>query len=415
MRQLNSCLLAGSLMLAMTSTIMGQGGSYSAIDFPGSASTLAWSINNSGDIVGLYVIAGVTHGFKLSAGQFSTFDYPGATLTDARGINNRGDISGLYRNADGVFHGFRRSGDQYTAIDFPDATSTIGWGINSSGDVVGTYTSRDGVPHGFKVSGGQYVTIDYPGSTNTTVTGINTQGDVSGVYNGSGGLVHGFVWSDGEFTSVDVPNAFYTNTTGLTARGDIIGRYQYVAGAAGYGYLLRDGNFNTIAFPGATFTGSASVNARGVIVGRYQNADGVFHGFLLSGFQPGCVSSAPQIATAAGGPAVTHASDFTLVSAAKPAAPGEVLAVFVTGLGATRPAVDPGNPFPSGPPAVVTSPIEVRVNGKPAEVLGAVGLAGTVGGYQVNFRLPPDTMKGIAALQLSSGMAVDTSVKIAVQ
>ncbi len=413
MRQFDSCLLAGSLMLAMTSTMMGQGGNYSALDFPGSSSTLAWGINNSGDIVGSYVIAGVTHGFKLSAGQFRSLDYPGAASTDARGINNRGDISGLYRNADGVFHGFRLSGDQYTAIDFPDATSTQGWGINASGDVVGTYTSRDSVTHGFKVSGVQYVAIDYPGSTATTLTGINTQGEISGIYNGPGGLTHAFLLSDGEFTTLDVPAATYTNSTGLTARGDIIGRY--MVGTAGYGYLMRDGNFNTIAFPGATFTGSASVNTRGVIVGRYQNSDGVFHGFLLTGFQPGCVSSAPQIAAAAGGPAVTHASDFTLVSAAKPAAPGEVLAAFVTGLGATRPPVDPGNPFPSSPPAVVTSPIEVRVNGKPAEVLGAVGLAGTVGGYQVNFRLPSDTVKGIAALQLSAGMAVDTSVKIAVQ
>ena len=58
---------------------------------------------------------------------------------------------------------------------------------------------------------------------------------------------------------------------------------------------------------------------------------------------------------------------------------------------------------------------EVRVNGKPAEVLSAVGLPGTVGGYQVNFRLPADTVTGSATLQLSAGMAVDTSVKLIVQ
>jgi uncharacterized protein (TIGR03437 family) len=64
---------------------------------------------------------------------------------------------------------------------------------------------------------------------------------------------------------------------------------------------------------------------------------------------------------------------------------------------------------------VVTSPVEVRVNGKPAEVLAAVGLPGTVDGYQVNFRLPADVAKGPAAIQLSVGMAVDTSLKVVVQ
>jgi uncharacterized protein (TIGR03437 family) len=55
------------------------------------------------------------------------------------------------------------------------------------------------------------------------------------------------------------------------------------------------------------------------------------------------------------------------------------------------------------------------VNGKSAEVLGSVGLPGTVDGYQVNFRVPADTLKGSAALQLSVGMAADTSVKVLVQ
>jgi hypothetical protein len=96
-------------------------------------------------------------------------------------------------------------------------------------------------------------------------------------------------------------------------------------------------------------------------------------------------------ALTASGPAVTHASGFKGVSAASPAAPGEVLSVFATDLGPTQPGVDPGQPFPSSPPAMVTSAVEVRVNGKPAEVLGAVGLPATVGGYQVNFRLPADT------------------------
>ncbi len=409
--RLKNLLLAFSVALGVASTAMGQGGGYSAIDVPGASSTLDWEVNKGGDIVGAYTIAGVNHGFKLTGGRFITIDYPGATNTDARGINNRGDISGLYQNADGVFHGFLLSGDRFTAIDFPNATSTTGWGVGPSGDVVGMYTSG-GVTHGFKLSGNQYVTIDPPGSTSTTATGINVEGEVSGICMISG-IAHAFVLSDGEFTLIDVPGSTYTNSTALTAHGEIIGRY--IAGGVGYGYLLREGVFRTIGFPGATFTGAAAMNERGDIVGRYQNADGAFHGFLLSGLQPVCVAFVPHVAMTTGGLAVTHASDFKLVTAANPAAPGEALSLFATGLGPTRPDVNPGKPFPSSPLAVVTSAVEVRVNGKPAEVLGAVGLPGTVDGYQVNFRVPADTLKGSAPLQLSVGMAADTSVKVMIQ
>ena len=411
---MKNVLITFSLALRITSIVFGQSGTYTVIDFPGASSTIAWSINKSGDTVGTYTLGAVTHGFKQTNGRFTTIDYPGATNTDFRGINNRGDISGIYRNADGVFHGFLLSADKFTAIDVPNATSTQAWGLNSSGDVVGVYAAA-GVSHGFKWSGGQVTTIDPPGSTSTTLTGINALGEISGVYNGAGGLTHAFLLSDGEFTSLDVPQATYTNSTALTSHGDIIGRY--MAGAVASGYLLREGFYSTIAFPGATFTGSASMNERGDIVGRYQTAASttVFHAFLLSGFQTGCVAYVPRVAMSSGTASVTHASDFTLVTTANPATPGELLSLFATDLGPTRPGVDPGKPFPLGSLAAVTSPVEVRVNGTPAEVLGAFGLPGTVDGFQVNFRMPADTLKGLASLQLSAGMAADTSVKVMVK
>jgi uncharacterized protein (TIGR03437 family) len=125
--------------------------------------------------------------------------------------------------------------------------------------------------------------------------------------------------------------------------------------------------------------------------------------------------SRPEITMTASGPAVTHSNDFSLVSASKPAAAGEILSLFATGLGPTRPGVDPGQPFPSNPLAVVNSPLEVRVNGKPAEVLGAVGLPGAVDGYQVNFRVPPDIGKGPATIQVSAAWLAGAPVNVPVQ
>jgi uncharacterized protein (TIGR03437 family) len=123
----------------------------------------------------------------------------------------------------------------------------------------------------------------------------------------------------------------------------------------------------------------------------------------------------PEIAMLPAGPAVTHSSDFSLVTASKPAAAGEILSIFARGLGPVKPGVDPGQPFPSSPLAIVNSPVEVVVNGKPAEVLSAVGLPGSVDGYQVNFRVPPGTAKGPASVQLTAAWISGTAVQIAVQ
>src|SRR5258708_39936951 len=70
----------------------------------------------------------------------------------------------------------------------------------------------------------------------------------------------------------------------------------------------------------------------------------------------------PEVVITPGGPAVTHSSDFSLVTSSKPAAAGENLSLFATGLGPTRPGVDPGQPFPSSPLVRVNSPVEVSSN-----------------------------------------------------
>jgi hypothetical protein len=123
----------------------------------------------------------------------------------------------------------------------------------------------------------------------------------------------------------------------------------------------------------------------------------------------------PEIVSTPNGPVVVHASDFTLVTTAQPARSGEILALFASGLGPTRPGVDPGQPFTANPPQVANSPIEVLVNGKPGEVLYAGGYPGAVDRYQVNFRLPDGIAPGIASLQVTSAWIAGSEVKIVIQ
>jgi hypothetical protein len=63
-RQWKLYVLALSLALSAASSVLADGPTFTAIDFPGAASTQAWGINPSGDIVGIYTTADKsTHGF----------------------------------------------------------------------------------------------------------------------------------------------------------------------------------------------------------------------------------------------------------------------------------------------------------------------------------------------------------------
>ena len=123
----------------------------------------------------------------------------------------------------------------------------------------------------------------------------------------------------------------------------------------------------------------------------------------------------PQIATTLGGPAVTHSFDSSLVTSSRPAAAGETLWLFASGLGPTVPGVNPGEPFLPGVVSVVNSPVAVTVNGKSAEVLSAVGYPGEIDGYLVSFAVPPDAAKGPATIQISAAWITSGPVSITIQ
>jgi hypothetical protein len=65
-RQLRLYLLALGLVLAVSpKSRAGEDPTFTSVDFPGASFTGAIGINPRGDIVGIYMSAGVTHGFLL--------------------------------------------------------------------------------------------------------------------------------------------------------------------------------------------------------------------------------------------------------------------------------------------------------------------------------------------------------------
>lgn len=125
--------------------------------------------------------------------------------------------------------------------------------------------------------------------------------------------------------------------------------------------------------------------------------------------------SRPEVVINADGPAVLHGADFSPVTAAKPARAGEVLILSATNLGPTRPGVDPGKPFPLTPLVEVNSPLDLLVNGHPAEVVNKVGWPALENVYRVDFRVPETTAVGVANIQLSVAWVTGSEVRIPVQ
>ena len=129
---------------------------FQPINVPGAGTTLAYGINDSGQVVGLSG-DGVVHGFLYSSGVYTTIDFPAASATRLNGINDDGQMVGDY-NTD-TLHGFLYSGGDYTTIDVPAAGTTSATGINGFGQISGSYQSPE---NGFLYSGGSYTPISFP-------------------------------------------------------------------------------------------------------------------------------------------------------------------------------------------------------------------------------------------------------------
>ncbi len=94
---------------------------------------------------------------------------------------------------------------------------------------------------------------------------------------------------------------------------------------------------------------------------------------------------------------------------------GEVLILYAKGLGPTTPSVNPGDPYPGAPLAIVNSPVDVLANGKSSPVINQIGLPGTRDIYHVAFRVPNDITAGPARVQISAAWVKGSAVAMPVR
>jgi hypothetical protein len=236
---------------------------------PGSTATIARGMNNSGAVVGSAMQSGSTIGFLYRNGTFTPVAVPGASSTTAAGIDDIGQIVGFYTLAgDSRTHGFLYDGGNYSTIDAPGASNTQALAINADGNVVGSFRDAQGM-HGFLKAGENFTTIDAQGAVSTVASGINSADSMVGTYVDSASRVHGFLYSSGQFKTLDVPNGQPPQSLSINDSGEI----------AGFpGFLYRDRHFSAIDASGLP----TAIDRVGRLAGSYADGHGAIHAFVAT-------------------------------------------------------------------------------------------------------------------------------------
>jgi len=223
---------------------------FRTVAYPGEAYQEAFGVNDLGWIVGYYYDGSVDHGYEFSGGKFKTLDVPfsGAVDTYASGINNSGDVVGIWVDSGGVNHGFLLKAGVYVSFDYPGSINTEADSLNNVGDIVGSYEDPQGNWHGYTDSGGNFSSIDVPGAQFTDAIGINDSGDVVGDYCMGAGCVQsgnafqGFLLRGGVYTTINVPGAINTILENINNNDVIVGGYldsrgEYDSLGAAHGFI----------------------------------------------------------------------------------------------------------------------------------------------------------------------------------
>lgn len=216
--------------------------------------------------------------------DFRTIEVPGAKRTIAWGIDDAGQVVGSYDDSKGT-HGFLLRNDRFTSMNFPGAVWTAAFGIGTHGEIVGAY-KMPGEPaanfHGFlRLSDGRFERVDSPSYKNTIAQRILPDGTILGCRHNDdfGGSMRGAVLGPHNKSETEAFGSMHNGATPDLRR--IVGLYNYAPGDRSAGYVIDDGKFKPLVVPGSSATSAWDVNSAGDVVGTYRDSVGV-HGFMLT-------------------------------------------------------------------------------------------------------------------------------------
>jgi probable HAF family extracellular repeat protein len=220
------------------------------------------AINDRGEIVGTYTDAqGQTHGFLYRRGTFFTIHVPGSGTTRAEDINQSGTIAGSYDSRsyvlqDGVF----------STVDAPEAFETSVLAINDRGDIAGLALEPndfDGRQVGFvRYRRGTFERIAFGETSNSLVADINNRRTL--LVNAQQGQL---LRIRGEYHAIH-PCRAADVVIGITDRNALFGMTEEPSLGMFVGLFQTAHAYTTYRYPGSVQTLLRDVNSFGVAVGQ---------------------------------------------------------------------------------------------------------------------------------------------------
>jgi uncharacterized protein (TIGR03437 family) len=139
------------------------------------------------------------------------------------------------------------------------------------------------------------------------------------------------------------------------------------------------------------------------------------NGFASTTVQVTLTPTQPGIFTINGNQAAATHANYTVVSSSAPAAPGETIIVYCTGLGAVKPVVATGDAASSSVLSYTTTSYTASIAGQNAPVAFSGLAPGFVALGQVDLTIPTGAPSGQQDLVLTGGGGASNTVKIQIQ
>jgi probable HAF family extracellular repeat protein len=164
------------------------------LDPPGATSSIAYGINDLGQVVGTYTDAAGERGFLWTHGRFNILDVQvvPAAPSEPHGINRIGQVVGFHTRGEPPSFRLGADGSVASLGDAPGFTRHLPYSINDRGEIVGAFVNPGGVD-GFLVAFGQEAIFGISAGDSASAVGINNRGQLVGHFCSFIGECHGFL------------------------------------------------------------------------------------------------------------------------------------------------------------------------------------------------------------------------------
>jgi len=246
----------------------------------------AYSINNSGQVVGVFEIDSNYHAFLWQNGSgmqdIGTFDV--SNNCRAYSINDSGQVVGGYNYGHGAF--LWQNGNEMQ--DLGPTTGNpwvVARGINNSGQVVGDcYINSHNDDHAVLWQNGSGMQdLGALGGSFSCAYGINNSGQVVGNYSAVGNFSNqrAFLYSEGKMTDIGTLGGSFSCAYGINNSGQVVGsvrdNIQYYESSYEKAFLWQNGSgMQDLGTLGGSYSIAKGINDSGVIVGNSGNAAFVY-------------------------------------------------------------------------------------------------------------------------------------------